>query len=128
MFHSSSATVPSDAVVKIGKKDVKRVKFVKFVGLLLDEHLSWKYHLSELSKKLARTCGTFFRIQNLLPLDVSLCLYNALFLSFLQYGLVVLNGTYASYIEPIFKLQKKSSQGYLFSASFVTLSSYFQRS
>ena len=48
----------------------KRVKFVKFFGLLLDEHLSWKYHLSELSKKLARTCGMFFKIRNLLPLDV----------------------------------------------------------
>ena len=61
IFHSSSATVPSDAVVKIGKKHIKRVKFVKFLGLLLDEHLSWKYHLSELSKKLARTCGIFFQ-------------------------------------------------------------------
>ena len=108
IFHSSSATVPSDAVVKIRKKYIKRVKFVKFLGLLLDEHLSWKYHLSELSKKLARTCGIFFIIRNLLPLDVSLCLYNALFLSFLQYGLVVWGGTYASYIEPIFKLQKKA--------------------
>ena len=108
IFHSSSSSVPSDAVVKIGKKHIKRVKFVKFVGLLLDEHLSWKYHLSELSKKLARTCGIFFRIRNLLPLDVLLCLYNALFLSFLQYGLIVWGGTYASYIEPIFKLQKKA--------------------
>ena len=108
IFHSSSSSVPSDAVVKIGKKHIKRVKFVKFLGLLLDEHLSWKYHLSELSKKLARTCGIFFRIRNLLPLDVLLCLYNALFLSFLQYGLIVWGGTYASYIEPIFKLQKKA--------------------
>ena len=108
IFHSSSSSVPSDAVVKIGKKHIKRVKFVKFLGLLLDEHLSWKYNLSELSKKLARTCGIFFRIRNLLPLDVLLCLYNALFLSFLQYGLIVWGGTYASYIEPIFKLQKKA--------------------
>ena len=74
----------------------------------MDEHLSWKYHLSELSKKLARTCGMFFKIRNLLPLDVLVCLYNALFLSFLQYGLIVWGQTYASYIDPIFKLQKKA--------------------
>ena len=30
-----------------------------FLGLLLDENLNWKFHLSELSKKLARTCGIF---------------------------------------------------------------------
>ena len=50
----------------------------------------------------------FFKIRNLLPLDVLICLYNALFLSFLQYGLIVWGQTYASYIDPIFKLQKKA--------------------
>ena len=108
IFHSSSRNISSDSTIKIGKKHIKRVKFVKFLGLLLDEHLSWKYHLSELSKKLARTCGIFFKIRNLLPLDVLLCLYNALFLSFLQYGLIVWGQTYASYVDPIFRLQKKA--------------------
>ena len=108
IFHSSSVNVPSDSNIKIGKKYIKRVKFVKFLGLLLDEHLHWKYHLNELSKKLARNCGMFFKIRNLLPLDVLICLYNALFLSFLQYGLIVWGQTYASYIDPIFKLQKKA--------------------
>ena len=108
IFHSSSVNVLSGSDIKIGKKHIKRVKFVKFLGLLLDEHLSWKYHLSELSKKLARTCGMFFKIRNLLPLDVLFCLYNALFLPFLQYGLIVWGQTYASYIDPMFKLQKKA--------------------
>ena len=108
IFHSSSVNVPSGSDIKIGEKHIKRVKFVKLLGLLLDEHLSWKYHLSELSKKLARTCGMFFKIRNLLPLDVLFCLYNALFLPFLQYGLIVWGQTYASYIDPIFKLQKKA--------------------
>ena len=50
----------------------------------------------------------FFKIRSLLPLDVLLCLYNDLFLSFLQYGLIVWGQKYASYIDPIFKLQKKA--------------------
>ena len=108
IFHSSSVNVPPGSNIKIGKKHIKRVKFVKFLGLLLDEHLRWKYHLSELSKKLARTCGMFFKIRNLLPLDVLICLYNALLLSFLQYGLIVWGQAYASYIDPVFKLQKKA--------------------
>ena len=96
IFHSSSSKVPSGSNIKIGKKQIKRVKFVKFLGILLDEHLSWKYHLSELAKKLARTYGMFFKIRNLLPLDVLVCLYNALFMSLLQYGLIVWGETYAS--------------------------------
>ena len=49
-----------------------------------------------------------FKIRYLLPLDVLICLYNALFLSFLQYGIIVWGQTYASYIDPKFKLQKKA--------------------
>ena len=110
IFHSSSLKIPSDSKIQIGKKHIKKVKLVKFLGLLLDEDLSWKYHLSELSKKLARTCAMFFKITNLLPSDVLVCLNNALFLSFLQYGLIVWGQTYASYIDPIFKVQKKEER------------------
>ena len=52
IFHSSNVTFPSDVVVKIRKNIFNEVKFVKFLGLLLDEHLNWKYHLSELSQNL----------------------------------------------------------------------------
>ena len=108
IFHSSSVNVPSDFNIKTGKKHIKRVKIVKFLDLLLDEHLNWKYHLNELSKILAGTCGMFFNIRDLLPLNVLICLYNALFLSFLQYGLIVWGQTYASYIDPLFTLPKKN--------------------
>ena len=108
IFHSSS--VPSDFYIKIEKKHIKRVKFVKLLGLLHDEHFIWRYHLCDLSKKLARTCGMFLKIRNLHPLDVLICLYNAWFLSFLQYSLVVLGQTYASYTDTIFNLQKEHSE------------------
>ena len=48
----------------------------------------------------------FFEIRNLLPADVLICLYNARFLSFLQYGLIVWGQAYASCADPIYKLQK----------------------
>ena len=108
IFHSSSVNISSTFDIKIGKKCIKRAKSVKFSGLLLDEHLNWKCYLSELSKKLARTCKIFFKIRNLLPLNILICLYNALFLSFLQYGIIVWGQTYESHINPIFKLQEKA--------------------
>ncbi len=107
LFHSSSIDIPSDIIIKIGKKHIKRVKFIKFLGVLLDENINWKNHLNELSKKLARLCGMFFKIRSFVPLDTLICLYNALFLSFLQYGITVWGSTCTTYIDPIFKLQKK---------------------
>ena len=45
IFHSSSVDILCHSTIKIGKKRIKKVKFVKFLGLL-DEHLTWKHHLS----------------------------------------------------------------------------------
>ena len=108
IFHSSSKTIPSDILIKIGEQHITRVNHVRFLGLLLDEHLSWKFHLNELSKKLARTCGVFFKIRHFLPTDSLICIYNSLFMSFLHYGIIVWGQTFASYVDPIFKLQKRA--------------------
>ena len=61
--------------------------------------------LSELTKKLARTCGKFLKIRNLLPTSKMVCDYNALFPSFLQYGIIVWGQTY---VLSVFKMQKRA--------------------
>ena len=78
-----------------------------FLVSFLDENVSWKYHLSELSKKLSRTCGIFFKVRHLLPTSVLVSLYNSLFSSFLQYGIIVWGLTYDTHTKPIYLLQKK---------------------
>ena len=106
IFRSSASSVPTDISIKIGKKQISRVKYIKFPGVFLDEHFDGRYHIAKLSKKLARTCGIFFRIRYLLPIATLITLYNALFMSFLQYGIVAWGQTFDSYIEPLSKLQK----------------------
>ena len=87
--HSSTMKIPEDTSKKIGRKHLTKAKYVKSLGLLLDENLSWRFHLSELSKKLARTCGIFYKIRSLLPINTLILVYNSLFLPFLQYGIIV---------------------------------------
>ena len=108
IFYSPTVNVPSDSDIEIGKKIIKRLQFVKSLGLMLDELLSWRRPLNELSKKLARTCETYFLNGKLLPLNVLLCLYHALFLSFLQMALSHGGEIYAFYIDQIFQIAKKA--------------------
>ena len=44
------------------KKKIPHATAVKFCGVLLDAHLSWKLHITELSKKLARTVGVILKL------------------------------------------------------------------
>ena len=69
--------------IKIGNFPLKNTCYVNFLGILLDENISWKYHLTELSKKLARTCGMFFKVRYFFPIDAPICLNNPLFSPFI---------------------------------------------
>ena len=54
----------TDAIdIKLGKKNISRTKYVKFLGILLDEHLTWKYHIS-------RTSGIFSKIRHYIPCNL----------------------------------------------------------
>ena len=107
IFKSPQHSCPVTIGIKIGNLPIRKTCYVKFLGVLLDENLSWKYHLTELSKKLARTCGMFFKVRHFLPINILICLYNSLFSPFLQYGLLVWGLTYETYINPVFLLQKR---------------------
>ena len=52
---------PGKVGLKFGKKQIHQEKYAKFLGVLLDEHLTWKYHITELSRKLARVSGVSLR-------------------------------------------------------------------
>ena len=92
-FHSPGTKLPLGNAIKIGKKHNSKVKCVKFLGLLLDEHLSCNNHLCQLSKNylivLARASGILFKIRKYLITDTMKCIYNSLFMSCLQYSIIV---------------------------------------
>ena len=100
--------------IKVGNIPIKQTKYVKFLGVLLDDNQSWKYHLTELSKKLSRTCGIFFKIRHFLPINILIYLYNSLFSPFLQYCILVWGLTYEIHIKSVFLLQKRVLQAMSF--------------
>ena len=77
------------------------------MGVLLDCNLSWKYHINELSKKLSRTIGIFYKIRHFVPCEILKTLYYSLFYSFVSYGIAVWGFTYKSHIQKLSLLQKK---------------------
>ena len=87
IFHSQQRKITDNIVLRFGRKSIKQESYVKFLGILLDSHLSWKFHLTELSKKLARTAGLFYKIRHYAPEDTLMLLYHGLFDSFLPYGM-----------------------------------------
>ena len=106
-LHSLKRKTKDLIPLKFGKENIKRAKYVKLLRVLVDEHLSWKYHICELRKKLSRRNGLLFKLGRWLPIATLICLYTSLVSPFLNYGIIVWGRSFDTHVAPIFLLQKK---------------------
>ena len=60
------------AIVKIERKSETR-----FLGVIIDEKLTWKSHINSLKAKMARYIGIMYRLKGLVPLKVHIKMYHS---------------------------------------------------
>ena len=75
--------------MSINREDIENVEHFNFLGITLDEKLSWINHINMLSNKISKVIGVMYKLKNVLPEYILLILYNALISSHLNYGLTV---------------------------------------
>ena len=106
LFHvpQRRVTYPSYPSIFIDHVNIEYVNEFNFLGLMLDQHLNWKPHINMVSMKISKTIGIMYRLKNIFPKQAMLNIYNALVLSYLNYGLIV----WGKNSEKLFKLQKRA--------------------
>ena len=80
----------------------------KFLGVIIDKHLTWYDHVSTVSSKVSKAVGIMFKLSRFLPPRVLLTLYNSLVLPYLYYCNVVWGHACSSYLQKLYILQKKA--------------------
>ena len=75
---------------------ITRVRATKFLGVIIDEQLTWKDHISLLRSKLSKTVGLLYRVRHLLSRSALFILYCYLFLPYLTYCAEIWGNTYKS--------------------------------
>ena len=106
-LHTDSYTVPMiDTAIKINDYELKEVDQTKFLGVTIDNNLSWLPHLTALSKKLRCCTGQLNRIKKYLPASLHKTLYQTLFESHVSYGVTVWGGVSHSKLNSVFVAQK----------------------
>ena len=93
--------------LSINGKIIKRVNEAKYLGVIIDENLSWKPHIAKLNKTLKSACGRLYRIVNCLPVHLHKQLYHSLFESHISYAISVWGGVSLNNLESLFRTQKK---------------------
>ena len=88
---------------------VTRITHTKFLGVVIDEHLTWNYHIAQIASKVSKTIGILSKMRHIFPRKVLLMLYNSLVLPYFSYCTMIwANGNNTSNLEKIVVLQKKA--------------------
>ena len=74
--------------LKMANHIISRTKTFKYLGLIVDEKLSWSDHINNVCLKLSQAAGVIFKVRNLLSHDALMLIYHALVSQKLRYGLI----------------------------------------
>ena len=99
-------THPSNCIY-INNTPIPKVKETRFLGIIIDDKLSWSSHINYLHKKLNASIGIISRIRHSIPKEHHKTIYHSLFESHINYGITVWGGAKNSDIDKIFKVQKR---------------------
>ena len=110
LFSSHRKMAPPRESLRLLLNDVPitQVETTKFLGVYIDQHMTWNAHIKSITAKIAKNIGIMSRISHLLPVDIRLKLYHSLIYPYLTYCTMVWASTYNSRLSKLITLQKRA--------------------
>ena len=106
IFSNSLNVLPGN--VKINNIDLTQVESTKFLGLHIDEDLSWKTHISYLNTILSRNTGILNKLKQFFPDHILNSIYSTLISPYLSYGILAWGNTTHLLLDSLFRIQKRA--------------------
>ena len=95
--------------LKIGTTEIKRVTEARYLGIIIDDRMTFRPQYDKLVKKLKEAINSLICTRNILNFKAKMMLYNALFRSHLEYAAITYyDKLKGNQIEVLKKLQKKA--------------------
>ena len=94
--------------LSINDKPIERANSIRYLGVILDETLSFKQHIAKLRSKLSRNVGLLWKLRRVCGRKLLLQLYYVLVDSLISYANIVWCSTYKTTVNPLYILQKKA--------------------
>ena len=82
--------------IKIAKKPLKHKKCTKYLGVILDDKLTWKNHIGNINLKIRRGIGILSKVKDFVSLSTLKSLYYSCIYPYLDYNLLNWSSTSTS--------------------------------
>lgn len=93
--------------LSIVSSELNHVTSTKFLGVIIDENLTWKAHVDWVSAKVHKSLGIIRKVSHQMNTKCLLTLYYSLIYPYLSYCNLVWASTFPSTLKNIFILQKR---------------------
>ena len=104
IFLNHHIEVNGTRLTRVGKNCPEQS--VKFLGVIIDEFLYWKHHISNIKSKISRALFMLKQVKTFLPTDSLKTLYNSMIQPHFTYGLLAWRNTNECDMNKIILLQK----------------------
>ena len=94
--------------LRIGKNDIAQVKHVKYLGVIIDDDLTWKPHIHNQCSKIAHSNWAFTNLRKYVNLSTLKCAYYGLIYPHLQYCYSLWGQASKTSLKPVQTLQNKA--------------------
>ena len=105
IFSNTIETLPTDIV--LDEIPLENVSHIKFLGITVDNKLSWKTHIENTIRTISRNTGVINRLKTHIPPSSLFTLYSSLILPYIHYGILAWGNTHRTLLEKLLTQQKK---------------------
>ena len=108
MLLTSRKHNPASFKVTLNNHNISPEDNLKYLGVLLDNKLSWKPHVQKVKTQLSRACGILSKLKHYTLPPVLKVVYNSLIHPYLNYSVLNWGRGRNATIQPPIKLQNKA--------------------
>ena len=111
----------------ISNKSIERKFSIKFLGVMLDKHITWKDHIHAIEKKVAKNIDLLYRARQFLDKESLTTIYFLYIHSYLNYTNISWGSTYFMKLKTIHYQQKHAAR-MIFNEDILSFTKPFLRS
>ena len=99
---------PRKINLEINSDSIEELESTKYLGVILDQNLNWKKHISHVSTKLSKYVGLLYKLRHFVPKSTLSSLYNAFIMPHINYGLINWSSATKTNLAPIKRCLKRA--------------------
>ena len=99
--------VNESVYLSIDGVNIERVTVTKFLGVQVDEKLSWKEQINSVYRNVSKGLSILYKVRNILESKLLYTLYCSLILPYFNYACEIWGNTFDSHINKLILLQKR---------------------